>query len=300
MHPASPHPPCPPREAWQPAASGSLRRLAGFLRVLDVDAVDAHRHAASFEQIREGTLGAVVVHGVMRQDEIAELLHAAEHAEPPLPQSSFPAPFRSRFLGRNLNLMHPALEAYFEEAATFNAQLAALPPSPEGLVARVTALLSALDRGARFEAAPGPAPGLRYMFTTLRDHRPGGFIPPHFDNEMRLRPSYRHLSTLVNQDLLSFVLALSCAEAGGALEVFDLRCTAAQARLISDDRVTDPPSTANSASVTFRLPPGSLIVLDSGRLLHQLTTVHGAVARRTVCSFMARSLACEAINYCWG
>ena len=292
--------PGPCREAWRPAPSGSVRLMGGFLRVLDVAAADVRLHADSFDRLREGALGAVVVQGVMSQGEIDALLGAVEHAQPPLPRSSFPGPFRSGFIGRNLNLMHPSLEGYFEEAARFNAQLAALPPSPEGLVARVSGVLSALDHGAQFEAPPGPVPGQHYMFTTLREHRPGGFIPPHFDNEMRLRPAYRHLSTLVAQDLLSFVLALSCAEAGGALEVFDLHCTAAKARLLSDDHAPGPPPTADSASVSFRLPPGSMIVVDSGRLLHQVTPVQGETARRTVCSFMARSLAGDGVNHCWG
>ena len=50
---------------------------------------------------------------------------------------------------------------------------------------------------------------------------------------------------------------------------------------------------------SFRLPPGAMIVLDSGRYLHRVTPVIGPHKRWTACSFMARSRARDA-TYCWG
>ena len=137
------------------------------------------------------------------------------------------------------------------------------------------------------------------MFTTFRAHLEGGYIPAHYDNEQALRPSYRHLATLVDSHMLSFVLALTRAEHGGALEVFDSRREPAEAELLSDDSVRNKPDLASFASVRFRLPPGSLIVLDSGRFLHRVTPVGGSRKRWTACSFMARSHDARA-NYCWG
>ena len=137
------------------------------------------------------------------------------------------------------------------------------------------------------------------MFTTLRAHFERGFIPGHYDNEMRLRPSYRHLAGLVDEHIVSFVLAFSAPDSGGALEVFDLRCEPHEARLLSDDGVKFKPDTSVLRSASFRLPPGSLIVLDSGRYLHRVTPVGGARVRWTACSFMARSRLHDAM-YCWG
>ena len=48
-------------------------------------------------------------------------------------------------------------------------------------------------------------------------------------------------------------------------------------------------ATAGLASVTFALPPGTLIVLDSGRWLHRLTPVQGSRTRWSACSFIACS-----------
>lgn len=284
---------------WRPAGSHAVQCLAGFLRVREFDVRDVARFPDTFDEIRNGQLNAAIVHGVLDGATIAALLEAVRHAGPSMPRSSFPAAFRSGFYGRNLNLCHPDLTRYFDEASVFNRQLAALPPGPAGLISTLTGLLATLDRGSPFDAAPGPAPPQRYMFTTLREHRPGGFIPPHFDNEMRLRPSYRHLAGIVEHDLLSFVLALTLAEAGGALELFDIACDPGDARLLSDDRTRHRIDTSGRASVRFRLPPGSLIVVDSGRFLHQLTPVEGTISRWTVRSFMGRDLT-RPTTYCWG
>ena len=88
------------------------------------------------------------------------------------------------------------------------------------------------------------------------------------------------------------------AEAGGALEVFDLRFESLAPRLMNDDGAA-PIDTAGVASVRFRLPPGAMIVLDSGRYLHRVTPVIGPHKRWTACSFMARSRTRDA-TYCWG
>jgi hypothetical protein len=137
------------------------------------------------------------------------------------------------------------------------------------------------------------------MFTTLRAHAESGYLPAHFDNEQRLRPAYRHLRTLVELNMMSFVLVLAEPQAGGALEVFDLCVEPEDARLLSDDSVTVRPDVSLLESVSFSLPAGTLIVLDSGRYLHRLTPVLGARKRWTACSFMARARA-RAATYCWG
>ena len=52
---------------------------------------------------------------------------------------------------------------------------------------------------------------------------------------------YRNLATLVEAHILSFVLAFSRSDSGGALEVFDLRCDPDDARLLSDGGVAVKP-----------------------------------------------------------
>ena len=277
---------------------GRERLLGGFLRLLEIDAGEASAHPDAFDRIRSGGLQAVVVHDVYRPGDLADVVRRLESNEPAFLQTWFPEKFRSWFFGRNLNLAEPGLPGYFDEAAQFNATLEALFPPGLGLRNRVGGVLSLLDRRRPFVAPPGPRDGQRYMFTTLRAHQEGGYIPPHFDNEQALRPSYAHLRTLVELHMTSLVLTLDRAGEGGALEVFDLRCNPEDAVPISRDGATKP-SIEGLVPVSFRVPPGALIVLDSGRYLHRLTPVQGPRKRWTACSFMALSRRGDAM-YCWG
>ena len=136
----------------------------------------------------------------------------------------------------NLNLTPPDLTAYFAAAPVFRTRLAALFAGIGDLEARITGLLSTLDAGRRYVAAPGPSSGLDHMFTTLRAHRPGGFIPQHFDDEHEARDSYRLIAPSLVSDVFSFVLAFSQAEAGGALEVFNLRHRGRRFRMVDGRR----------------------------------------------------------------
>jgi hypothetical protein len=287
-------------ETWRPGSCvGEVRALGGFLRTLELDADEVEGHPDIFERLRAGELQAAIVHGVYPQALLDLLVERLERHDPAFLQTWFPEKFRSWFFGRNLNLSRPDLTGYFPEADQFHAQLGALFPPGLGIVDHVGGLLAALDRGRAFVAAPGPDANQRYMFTTLRAHLEGGYIPPHFDNEQRLRATYRHLQSIVDLHMTSFVLALTMAEGGGALEVFDLVTAPEAARMISDDRIVDKPDVSSLASVSFRLPPGTLILLDSGRYLHRLTPVQGKRKRWTACSFMALSRNRDA-TYCWG
>jgi hypothetical protein len=279
-------------------AAGVLT-LGGFLRVLEIEARDVASHPDAFERLHSGELHAVLVRGAYAPEMMARAVARLERHDPPFVQTWFPLPFRSWFYGRNLNLTGPhELDAYFDDAERFHAQLEELLPEPHGLTTHLAGLLAQLDGGRPFRAPPGPGPGKRYMFTTLRAHLEGGFIPPHADNEFRLRPSYRHLVGLIEPQLLSFVLAFTRADGGGALEVYDWRLDAEARELMNDDRGR-PPDVDGLRSVAFRLEPGALLVLDSGRTLHRLSPVEGPRVRWTACSFMARSRA-GGVTYCWG
>lgn len=290
----------PPAATWAPAPRRpATATLGGFLRLLEIDAADAAAHADAFDRLRAGELLALVVHGVYAPDVVGPVVERLERHEPRFLKTWFPAAFKSWFFGRNLNLAHPDLPGYFDEAAAFNAQLDSLFPAGNSLEATVTALLATLDHGRAFRAAPGPRPGERYMFTTLRAHLEGGYIPAHFDNEQRLRRSYRHLRGLVELHMMSFVLALAAPEGGGEHEIFDLKCEPERATMLNDDSVQVKPDVSALASVRFALPAGALIVVDSGRYFHRVTPVAGPRKRWTACSFMALARDRD-VTYCWG
>lgn len=275
-----------------------VKTVGGFLRLIEIEATDAIHHANAFDRIRAGDLQAVIVNAVYAPETLASVVARLERNEPAFLQTWFPEKFRSWFYGRNLNLAEPSLAGYFDEAAQFERQLEALFPAGEGIAERVAGVLAALDHGRPFVAAPGPRPGQRYMFTTLRAHQEAGYIPAHFDNEQALRPSYAHLRGQVDLHMLSFVLTLQMADSGGALQVYDLRCDPEDAVPISMDGAPKP-RLEGLASASFRIPPGAMIVLDSGRFLHRVAPVEGSRKRWTACSFMALSRQRDAM-YCWG
>jgi len=185
-----------------------------------VDLIITDHHAPHVDASGRAELPeALIVHPVYPREGPEGGVARLECNDPAFLQTWFPEKFRSWFYGRNLNLSDARLPGYFEEAARFHAQLEDLFPPGLGIATRVGELLARLDGGRPFVSAPGPMPGTQYMFTTVRAHAESGYLPAHFDNEQRLRPSYRHLRTLVELNMMSFVLVLAEPQAGGALEV---------------------------------------------------------------------------------
>jgi hypothetical protein len=270
-----------------------------FFRTITVNAADADRTPNLLTQMRAQEFNAIMVKQVYDRETCAAVSAQLEAGRYDLVKTDFPAKFAAFFYGINLNLAHPDLRDYFAESRRFREGLSRLLPGELDLQSRVTRLLSALDHGFGYTAPPAPDPGNQYMFTTLRAHLPGGYIPPHFDDEQAERPSYRHLLSLVQKKLFSFVLAFSQAEDGGALEIFNLQPQQDGQRIAVGDRSAARPNLDAIERVSFRLEPGDMIIFNSGRYLHRLTPVIGAKTRWTACSFMAESRIPNQV-YCWG
>ncbi len=250
-------------------------------------------------RLRHREIEGIVVKEVYDRQMCGALCAELEAGDHGLIRTDFPAKFAAFFYGINLNLTHPDLKEYFAETAKFRDALERLLPGDQGLETRLTQLMSGLDRGIAYTAAPGPRPGLNYMFTTIRAHLPGGYIPAHFDDEQATRPSYRHLLQIIQMKLFSFVLALSKTEGGGALEIFNLQPEREGQRIAAADRSAAKPDLDAVEKVSFRLDPGDMIIFSSGRYLHRVTPVTGKRTRWTACSFMAESKSPGQV-YCWG
>lgn len=272
---------------------------AEFLQIAELDANNP-LPSGSFSALRAGELDGLLVHNVFTPEICARMVADLEHNAPGFEQTEFPGPFRSFFYGRNLNLNAPELDEYFDAAARFESTLARFGAEiGVDIAGRVAGVMAAMDEARPFEAAPGPD-GRRHFFTTFRGHRTGGYIPAHFDNEQSLRPSYRHVASAIQGDILSFVVTLAEAEAGGMLEVFDLTATDAEGRYLNDDaHLARRHDLASLRSQAIRVPAGSMIILQSGRRLHRVQPVEGARSRWTMCSFMALSRTGDR-TYCWG
>jgi hypothetical protein len=270
-----------------------------FFRTVTIAAAAAGQSPQLLTRLRRGEIEGIIVKEVYDRatcDAIRAELEAGRHG---LIRTDFPAKFAAFFYGINLNLTHPDLKEYFAEVPGFRDGLSRLFPGELNLEDRLTRLMSALDEGTDYAAAPGPQPGLSYMFTTIRAHLPGGYIPAHFDDEQAARPSYRHLVQLVQMKLFSFVLAFSQAEAGGALEIFNLKPEKQGQPIAAGDRNAVKPDLDAVEKVSFRLDPGDMIIFSSGHYLHRVTPVSGAKVRWTACSFMAEGKKPGQV-YCWG
>jgi hypothetical protein len=250
-------------------------------------------------RLRRRDIDGVVVTGVYDAATCDRVKAQLEDNHASLIRTDFPAKFAAFFYGINLNLAHPDLKDYFAEVPRFRDGLGKLLSSGPDLETRLTSLMSALDGGRPYTAAPGPRPGMEYMFTTIRAHLPGGYIPPHFDDEQAARPSYRLLMPLIEHKLFSFVLAFSKPHEGGALEIFDLQPTQQGQRIAAGDRSVFKPDLDALERVSVRLDPGDMIIFNSGHYLHRVTPVVGPVVRWTACSFMAEAKGGDRI-YCWG
>ena len=273
--------------------------MMSFFRTVTVTAAEAGRSPDMLTRMRAQDIDGIIVKQVYERatcDAVRDALDAGPHD---LIRTDFPAKFAAFFYGINLNLTHPDLKDYFSEVPRFRDGLSRLFPGELDLESRLTTLLSTLDQGCDYAPAPGPDPGTSYMFTTIRAHLPGGYIPAHFDDEQARRPSYRHLLPLIQLKLFSFVLAFSQAEQGGALEIFNLQPERDGQRIAVGDRSAVVPDLDAAEKVSFRLDPGDMILFNSGRYLHRVTPVMGAKVRWTACSFMAESRSPGRV-YCWG
>ncbi len=270
-----------------------------FFRTIVIPATDTAAFPDAIRQMRDGAFEGIILRDVYDRDTCARIRDYLEAGRHGLVRTDFPARMRAYFLGINLNLAPPDLAAYFQHAPLFASRLRQLFAGSIDLQSRVSGLLASLDRGRCYEAVPGPSPDLHHMFTTLRAHLPGGFIPPHFDNEQAFRHSYRMVTPLIGTDLFSFVLAFTQADAGGALEIFNLHHGGRPYRMADGPDDASHIHLDDVDRVSFRLEPGEMILFNSGRYLHRVTPVEGATTRWTACSFMAESRNADRV-YCWG
>jgi len=275
-----------------------MGETAEFLTITQLDA-GTTLPADAFDQLRDGRVDAFVVRGVFAPDLCVEMAAALESNATGFEVTDFPGPFQSFFYGRNLNLNAPELDGYFSAAARFQTDLARFGVSlGVDIKGHIASVMSALDHGRPFEAAPGPGTS-PHFFTTFRGHRPGGYIPAHFDNEQGFRPSYRHVAAATEGEIISFVVTLAEAEAGGMLELYDLLSGDPAEGHRNDDGSACKPDLATLRSQTIRVSAGSMVLARSGRRLHRVQPVEGTRTRWTLCSFMAVSRSGDR-TYCWG
>lgn len=273
------------------------KNAPAFFRMLEIDNQELSDHRDAMEELRNGDYHGILVRNVFDSAVLTDVVEHLEQHDPPFVQTWFPGPFRSWFFGCNLNLTDD-LQFYFAESPRFAAQLKSLFPEDLGVEDYLSSRLSLLDQGRPFRAPPGPNPDSHYMFTTVRAHMEGGFIPAHVDNEQAVRPSFSHLKTLIEPHLVSFLVCLAAPQSGGALEIFNIKTEPAAKTIANVDHVASP-DLEGVESVKIHIPAGAMAIVDSGQYVHRVTPIIGSKKRWTLCSFMALSRDHQSM-YCWG
>ncbi len=271
---------------------------APFFRLLRLAAADSHQFPDAIEALRTHRLTGIHVRSVFSGEQMHALTHRLQGGSDRLLRTSFPEQFRSWFYGRNLNLMGTNPDSYFAEAEQFHQCLQELMPGEMNLLQRLFEVLSQLDGQRPYRPAPGPVPGTEYMGITVREHAEGGYIPPHCDNEQRVRLTYDHLSTLVGNHMYSAVLMIAPAENGGCLKIYDRVIESAESEFNSGASAGKG-DLSGVAAAEIPSAAGDVVIVDSGRYVHEVTPVVGKQSRWVACSFMSRALDRDAV-YCWG
>lgn len=269
-----------------------------FLKIEEFDANEIKQPIDALGQMRANEIGAVLVRNVFPNDLLAKLPAVLEANAPDFIKTTFPAAFCAYFYGINLNLADRDLAPYFASEPAFREMLASLDFGEIPFEGRVSRLLSLLDQERPYRAAPGPKQQ-RHFFTTLRAHLEGGYIPAHFDNESAVRPTYKYVASACEADIYSFVICIDQAEAGGALEVYNITSAEAAHAFRNRDTGSSKQDLTDIEKISIRLEPGEMIILHSSRYLHGVSKVEGSRTRWTACSFMALAKDGSEV-LCWG
>jgi hypothetical protein len=268
-------------------------------KISTIDAHDALAHGCAIANLRNRLSDIIIVKNVFSPLECLLIQSRLSLNVAAMVKTDFPDIMKSYFLGVNLNLAEEELVSYFDEALRFNRQIEYLFHDLGGFDQRVFKLLSSLYGGKNFCSAPGPGSSLSHMLLTFRCHFEGGFIPVHFDSEQYSRHSYRYLSPQISGDLFSYVMVFSAPEGGGELEIFDYKRGKKLFRMSDGPDDAQNIDVANLESQAFALNPGSMLIFNSGQLLHRVNPVRGKRPRWTACSFMSEALDSNCV-YAWG
>ena len=253
---------------------------------IEAPASDPAMWSGSIPRLLAGTLRGVVVHDLLPTRATARLVSRLQR-DKTLPR----VPMGGQLVGESLGLsldraVGPRKDAYFDSADAIHRQLAGLTTG-RTLDALLAAALSVMARPMSLSLAQQDGqPRAPVVFRRLPR---GGRIPPHAELEQLDRTPYnRFKSQLDPTTLLSFVLCLQPATAGGHLRVHDLAWSDYDRRANRGGH-TQPAEQLRGVSATDPATrAGSLVVFDGGRWFHEVTAVEGEQERWSVGGFVAR------------
>ena len=253
------------------------------MEVIDLAAVPSRR--GLLRGVLDRSIDGVIVRGFLSPELVevaARRLDAVqEGAEPVVPGAAI------RMIGRPLQWSDPGSAQYRRADAEVRAACAALFGPALDVVGHAHELLRALgDLPLDIPRTPG---GASHCPVTLRLIPPGACVGPHHELAQLAFPSYTHLRAALDPSaLFSFYTSIVPAERGGELLVYGLEHGDPGSDALRDGDGQARPLLDRFPPERVDLGSGDLVVFDSGRLAHQVTTVEGARTRCTLGGLLAR------------
>ncbi|HWA89092.1 MAG TPA: hypothetical protein VG889_03595 [Rhizomicrobium sp.] len=292
--------------------SGALRDMAPQKRaqtsaplytLQDIEADRIGDYPDGLQDICDGRVDGFVIHNAFSREEVERVAGRLTRRGP------FPdAPFGNILIyGPALYVSESDLERYRREAVEFRRFCAETFRGGRDFEARIVEILAAMGSG-RDVGLPAAPDGQPYTPATIRVLEVGQDMGWHFENQfLHATVGYRHLSTLINHsDHLSYFVVLETPKDGGDLVLYDLKWHQTE-WLDKEKGGVQRSGTAGGrpiaevmrscATVSFRPPPGALVVFDGGNILHRVSAVEEAGRRVTIGGFIAFSKGRESVYY---
>ncbi len=179
----------------------------------------------------------------------------------------------------------PAVDAYFEDAAVYDALYERLLADQPGRRDPIAEILTAIGGGRAVERLVA-ADGRRFAACTVRSLPEGQRIIVHHDGNHYQLPVYRDVAAgLDTTTSLSFVALLQAPEAGGELVIHGLTAAEPAPRL--------PMGLPDGAAIErdyrchrIAMAAGDVLVFSAGRYFHQVAPVIGSTPRVTLGAFL--------------
>lgn len=262
------------------------------IRVNEIAADEVDAHASAIEDIHQGRLDALVVQrGFPEAVRRAILARVAAGGDLPWLRPNRTGPQADiRVLGVAATPTFetpggPPVDAYFTDAARYDAIYDRLPGAEPGVPHHLEAVLGRLSGGRSVERLVRPD-GRSFAACTVRVLPEGQRIIVHNDHSHFQLPVYRDVvDRLDTSASLSFLVLLQAPESGGELVIHGVTHADPVPRL--------PGGMPDGAAIQERYPArriamaeGDLMLFAAGRLYHHVAPVVGSRPRITLGGFL--------------
>jgi hypothetical protein len=265
--------------------------------ILDVVPAHAREHDDAIARIFDGTIGGIIVRGVLDRTHVAELVRRLTSDGGSLPTFRPPV-FKGYVLGRPLVSASDGLAAYLDDAERFRTGCAAIFDEFPRMEERIHDAIVALADGQQVQVPRG-SDGRPYLATTVRVLIEGDRLPLHYENETFGNPAMEALRPALDaRTLMSFYLPLATPSSGGVLRLFHTHALNGGDSLIErlggEERARPQFEQWGFSAVLPAI--GDLLIFDGGRWYHEVTPV-GAGARWTLGGFLAMTRDRQTVHY---